>query len=313
MSVLSDPGMRGLLRAGTSGYLEGPTLAELISVGIRRPWLVAAIVAGCAVLGYGVSFLFTPQYRATAVVIPQTDSDMDRAMGSVTTLTGELGGLAALAGLDSMGSQKKNEAIEVLRARATTAQLINQDGLMPILYENLWDKTRNNWREGVRVPSLPEAVDRFAKKVRVITEDRRTGLVTLDITWRDPQLASKWATDMIALVNARMRESAEAEADRTLQYLDGEISHTQAMEMQTVLYRLVATQLRKKLLAEVRDDYAFKVIDPATVPDYRRPDFPNRWLFTGLGAVLGLIAALLVAMILAERERRRAVLPRVTP
>jgi hypothetical protein len=118
---------------------------------------------------------------------------------------------------------------------------------------------------------------------------------------------------MIALVNARMRESAEAEADRTLQYLDGEISHTQAMEMQTVLYRLVATQLRKKLLAEVRDDYAFKVIDPATVPDYRRPDFPNRWLFMGLGAVLGLIAALLVAMILAERERRRAVLPRVTP
>jgi len=258
-----------------------------------------------------VSFIFTPQYRAEAVVIPQTDTDMDRAMGSITTLSNELGGLAALAGLDSMGSQKRNEAIEVLRARATTTQLITQDGLMPILYAKLWDKGRNTWREGVRIPSMTEAVDRFSKKVRVITEDRRTGLVTLAITWRDPQLASKWATDMIALVNARMRETAEAEADRTLHYLDGEIARTQAMEMQVVLYRLVATQLRKKLLAEVRDDYAFKVIDPATVPDIRRPDFPNRPLFAGLGVLFGLIVALIVAMILADRQRRRGPASRI--
>jgi uncharacterized protein involved in exopolysaccharide biosynthesis len=306
MSALSDPGVRGLLRADSGGFAEGPSLAELISVGLRRPWLVAAIVIGSAVAGYGVSFLFTQQYRAEAVVIPQTDSDMDRAMGSVTTLTGELGGLAALAGLDSMGSQKRNEAIEVLRPRATTAQLITQDNLMPILYEKLWDPSHNTWRAGVRVPSMSEAVDRFARKVRVITEDRRTGLLTLAVTWRDPQLASKWATDMIALVNARMRETAEAEADRTLRYLDGEVARTQSVEMQAVLYRLVATQLRKKLMAEVRDDYAFKVIDPATVPDIRRPDFPNRPLFVGLGVIFGLIVALIATMILAERDRRRA-------
>jgi hypothetical protein len=212
-----------------------------------------------------------------------------------------------------MGSQKRNEAIEVLRARATTAQLITQDNLMPILYEKLWDNSRNTWRAGVRVPSMSEAVDRFGRKVRVITEDRRTGLVTLGVTWRDPQLASKWATDMIALVNARMRETAESEADRTLRYLDGEVARTQSVEMQAVLYRLVATQLRKKLLAEVRDDYAFKVIDPATVPDIRRPDFPNRPLFAGLGVLFGLIAALIATMILADRERRRAQLVRKAP
>jgi uncharacterized protein involved in exopolysaccharide biosynthesis len=305
MSALSEPGLPGMLRGDGTGAADGLTISELLSVGVRRPWLVVAIVIGAGVLAYGASFLFTPQYKAEAVVIPQTDSDMDRAMSSVTTLTNELGGLAALAGLDSMGSQKKNEAIEVLRARATTAQLITQDGLMPILYEKLWDKSRNTWRDGVRVPSMTEAVDRFNKKLRVISEDRRTGTVTLAISWRDPQLATKWATDMIALVNARMRETAEAEADRTLHYLDGEIARTQGVEMQAVLYRLVATQLRKKLLAQVRDEYAFKVIDPATLPDWRRPDFPNRPVFAGVGVLLGLVASLVVAMVLAERERRR--------
>jgi uncharacterized protein involved in exopolysaccharide biosynthesis len=305
MSALSEPDLRGVLRDDSGRRADGPSLTELVTVSIRRPWLVAAIVIGSAALAYSVSFLFTPVYRAQVVVMPQTDQDMDRAMGSVSTLTNELGGLAALAGLDSMGSQKKNEAIEVLRARATTAQLIGQDGLMPILYEKLWDKSRNAWRDGVRVPSMTEAVDRFQKKVRVITEDRRTGTVTLDVTWRDPQLATKWATDLITLVNARMRQTAETEADRTLRYLDGEIARTQAVEMQAVLFRLVATQLRKKLLAEVRDEYAFKMIDPATVPDLRRPDFPNRPLFAALGVLVGLIAALVVVMVLAERDRRR--------
>lgn len=47
------------------------------------------------------------------------------------------------------------------------------------------------------------------------------------------------------------------------------------------------------MLANVQEEYAFKVVDPAVVP--QKPIKPQRTLIITLGFLLGLIAALFIA------------------
>ena len=269
---------------------------------LRRHWLlVVLLVVGGAVAGYGISYLFRPRFRAEALVAPHLESGAaSKAMGA---LSGELGGLASLVGLDVGSNVSRAEAIERLKARGTTRRLIEANKLMPVLFADRWNEATKDWKAGVRVPSVDDAIRLFDREVRVVAEDRHTGLITVAITFRDPDLAAQWAGELVRIVNSEMRASAIEEADRTLEYLGREVAKTQVVEMQQAVYRVVEAQLRAKLLAVVRDDYALKVVDPAMPPDPRRPVFPARALFAALGLLAGGIFAGFVLLGFASRRR----------
>ena len=60
--------------------------------------------------------------------------------------------------------------------------------------------------------------------------------------------------------------------------------------------------LQSYMYASGQMDYAFRVIDPPTLPDARERVFPQRTLFLALGLILG---ALLSVPVVLFRERRR--------
>ena len=62
------------------------------------------------------------------------------------------------------------------------------------------------------------------------------------------------------------------------------------MEMQRVFYQLIESQTRIVMLADVRDEYVFQIIDLAVEPD--RKIAPNRSRIVMLGALLGVIVSL---------------------
>jgi uncharacterized protein involved in exopolysaccharide biosynthesis len=291
-----------LRTAGAGRSRETVTVAEIMSTAAQRWRLLLLLLIGGALLGFGLTFVITPRYRAEALVAPHIESAS--AKNPMGALSGELGGLASLVGLDSTGNVARSEAIELLRARSTTARLIEQRQLLPLLFADRWDARQGAWRAGARQPSLAEGVRRFDRGIRVVSEDRHTGLVTVSVTWRDPNQAADWVTTLVRIVNDEMRASAIDEADRTLSYLDREVAKTQVREMQQALFRLVEVQLRTRLLAVVREDYALKVVDPATPPDQRYPVFPLPGLFATLGALLGGLCGALWILFRAARLRR---------
>ena len=55
--------------------------------------------------------------------------------------------------------------------------------------------------------------------------------------------------------------------------------------MRAVLYNLLESEKQKAMLANVNEDFAFEVIDPAVAPETRQK--PNRKLIVALGGVCG--------------------------
>jgi LPS O-antigen subunit length determinant protein (WzzB/FepE family) len=93
--------------------------------------------------------------------------------------------------------------------------------------------------------------------------------------------------------HGRSRSQDVNEANRAIAYLRSQLEQTQLVDMQRVFYQLIESQTRITMLADVRDEYMFRVIDPATMPDQRNS--PRRSLMVIIGAFAGVFLALLLA------------------
>lgn len=264
---------------------------------LARHAVTLGIFIGIFTLGsIGLAFALTPKYRSEVVISP---ADSSSGLGDL----GQLGGLASLAGINigGAGGKKSDEALEYLRSRVFTAGFIQRHGLMPILFANKWDANRKQWRDPDDAPTIAEGVEKFSKKVRQVTEDRRTGIVTVAVIWSDRFAAAQWANWLVAEADMALRERAIAEQSRSVEYLKEEAAKTSTVEIESAIAKVMETELKNAMVARTRDAYAFKVIDPATVRDRKDRDSPNKPLIVVLGAVLGLAVGVIVA---AARQRR---------
>lgn len=250
---------------------------------VRRRVFVGIVTAVVAALALVLAFIMTPTYRSTVMfsVVAENDQlDLGRITRQVP--------IAALAGfLGSPRGRSREEALAVLRSREFTERFIREHGLLPRMFEKRWEPERKAWKSEEDAPEPGEAYRFFDRKVRHITEDRVTGIVTLTVDWRDRAEASAWANALISDSDRRLRELDMAEATRSQRYLEQEMGRTNIVELETALARLMEEQIKRAMFAKVREQFAFKVIDPAVPAD--ADDFvkPNRLAMLLVGAMLG--------------------------
>ncbi len=274
---------------------------SLFAIG-RFLWRHVLVISLCLILSaaaaVGLAYARTQYYRSEVKFSPTNGS----GGGGIGDLAGgNLGGLAALAGLSLGGGGKRSEEfLEYLRSQGFTRRFIERHQLLPVLFARKWDAQRHQWNTD-DPPTLSDGEKRFSKKVRQITEDRRTGIVTLAIVWSDRELAAKWANMLIAEADDELRQRAIAEYNRSTDYLTNETASTSVVELRAAIAKTMESELRDAMLARTRDAYAFKVLDPAIVRDKKDIDSPDKVLYGALGAVFGLLLGVIIA---ASRQRR---------
>jgi uncharacterized protein involved in exopolysaccharide biosynthesis len=259
--------------------------------------LVLASVGGLA--GFALSYCFTPQYKADAVLVPS-----DEILGlSENGGLGSLGGLASLVGVGAPGS-KENEAVETLKSRALTRSFIEANGILPIIFHDRWDSAARKWKVDKlgRVPTLEDGFRKFDKNILTVVENHKTGLITISITWEDPVLATQWTAGLVDAANDRLRTQAVARSTRTLEYLEKVSATMSITEVKASIYKLIESEIKKQMIASGGKDYAFRVVDPPVVPE--RKVFPARSLFLVFGA---LIVPAIGSLILALRRHNGGV------
>ena len=100
---------------------------------------------------------------------------------------------------------------------------------------------------------------------------------------------------MILLANNELRNQAIELGQKSIEFLNDELAKTNVVEIQQSIFNLIEAQIQNIMLANVRDEYAFRVIDPAGMPDLDDHWSPNRPLivlvFLGIGLMLGLLSA----------------------
>jgi uncharacterized protein involved in exopolysaccharide biosynthesis len=269
-------------------------LSEALSV----LWAGRLVIILCTLLvgaiGLTYALLAKPWYRAEVILVP---ADRDSGQGLASQLS-RLGGLAGLAGL-SIGSSNKAEPVAVLQSRGFARTFIEEQGLLTILLAEKWDLDLGKWKGNPDIePDIRDAVEHFTKVVRKVTEDRRTGLVTLRVEWHDPALAATWADLMVRRLNSQMRDRALADAEANVAFLRTELESTQVVSLQQSIGRLLEAELQKLMLARSSEEFSFRIVDPAQVP--KKKFKPQRALIV-LGSLLvgGLLG---VALVLVRRS-----------
>ena len=270
------------------------TVIRLLWDGKRT--IVAAVVL-TTVLFTVVAFVATPMYRASAVVI---ESGLDTGANSgMAALGSQLGGLANLAGINIGGNTSRlEESLAVLTSREFTERFIRDKDLMKVLFEDEWNKEAQTWK-GDRDdwPSLVEGFRKFDEEVRTASFDTLSGLVSLDIEWEDPELAADWANELIVRLNDEMRQRAIQSANDSIGYLESELEITATEETRQAISRLLESQIRSRMLANVTQEYVFRVVDKALPPDERRPVWPRKGLLIASGFVAGLFIGIAIVLL----------------
>lgn len=259
--------------------------ALLAKLATRRWFILASTLGFCAAFT-AAAFLMTPVYRSTTILVPVTEN---RTSGMLGSALGQLGGLASIAGLNLTGQgSETEEALAVLHSRQFTEAFIKDYNLLPKLYSKRWDAVNHKWKgDPDKVPTLGKAYKRFDKDVRSVIQDKKTNLVTLQIDWKDRNEAADWANELVRRLNEEMRARAIAKADASTGYLDKELAATTTTAARDAIGRLLETQIKQRMLANVTQEYAFRVVDRALPADRDDPVSPQKGLLFVVGLLIG--------------------------
>ena len=241
-------------------------------------------------------------------------------------IPGQLGGLAALAGVNLGGvrGEKTELAIEILKSRQFIIRFIEKyDLFVPIMAAEGWNSNDNSlvinsdiyesdtklWVREVKPPYNPkpsalETYEVFMESLEV-TQDKASGMVTFSILHLSPFLAKDWASLLVTEINDEMRSIELTEAQDSISYLNQQIEQTSIADVRKMLFSLIEEQSKTIMLANVREEYIFKTVDPAIVPEKKIK--PARALLVLLISFIGVVLSftlVLLQRILKNKQRQ---------
>ena len=279
------------------------SIAGLIMGAIRRWKLSLAIGLVCVIAAAVVSLLMKPVYRAEMVVAPASNTG---GLGGLGDLAGQFGGIAALAGLPLGRDDSRAESLGVLRSQLLIQKLIESNQLMPLLFADKWDPVAKAWKSGTKAPTMGDALRLFSKRILQVREDLKSGLIIVRVEWTDRALCARWATQIVELANEVMRQRTISESAAALKMLEKEYESAISVSLRSAISNVMEAQMRARAMAEVRPQFAFKIVDPPVVPDVDKRVRPTRTLIVLLGAFVGALLAVLIAAFLDAFQRQRA-------
>jgi len=290
-------------------------LKELFLVIWKGKWIIMLLTILFA--GGGVFYAKSqPNTYISSVLLAPAQDEGSSGLG------GQLGGLAALAGVNigggGSGTDVKTQALAVLQSRIFIDAFIEKNNLLvPLMASEKWfpelkewSKEKQKWNEAPAKhilnaeiydrknqqwlideetnkslkPTMWEANKAFKALVSV-SEDKENGMVTLSITHHSPIIAKQWAELLVLEINAWMKNDKLIETDKNIGYLRKQLEQVAIAEVRTLFYQMIEEQFKNKMLAEVQAEYVFKTIDPAIVPEEKAG--PKRALICVLATLLG--------------------------
>jgi uncharacterized protein involved in exopolysaccharide biosynthesis len=277
------------------------TALDQIAALVRRYWY--CVLAGL-LLGAGAGAIYAFKAKViyqSDVVVAVAPPDTDPVAGGIT---GALRGVAGLAGLSIGQGDKSGEYLAVLQSRQLAETFIRKHQLLPVLFAKRWDQASQTWRKAgsAKIPTEEDAYRLFDRKVRSVTQDRKSGLVTISMRWSDRKLVAEWAAAYVRGANDLLRERTLREVAGSLAFLEQQLQKSTEVAVRQSVFQLVEAQKKQEMLANVREDFAFRVLDPAKAPDADHFIKPKRPLAIAAGALAGILAGLAAAFWLARRR-----------
>ena len=295
-----------------SQYDDEIDLRELFGVLWAGKIKIIAITAMFAVASVIYALSVPNQYKATALLAPaQSDG------GGLSGALGQLGGLASLAGV-SLGGGESGEAQiaqEIMKSWSYIEGFIADNNIAVEVYaaegwskgsntleinNDAYDVGTSKWlledeSGAIKPPGSWQLFQAFSGMLSV-SEDKKSGLVSVSIEYYSPQIAKQWVDMYVESINRFMQQRQIDKVTRNINYLQEQIEKTAIAEMQEVFYTIIEEQTKNKMLAEASPDYVFVAVGPSMVPELKSQ--PKRALICILGTLLGGMLSVLLVLIM---------------
>jgi uncharacterized protein involved in exopolysaccharide biosynthesis len=245
--------------------------------------IVAIVVAATAV----ASLLMTPVYEARAVISPAT------AKPSEPT------GISAIAlqfGVASPASSNMSEIANLLKSNILREKVLVKYNLVPILFSGKpakWKSEEEKMWAGIRF--LETAI-----KVNPVQKDN---IIQITADFKDPKVARDLVNFALIELIEYMSSEAKRVAETNKKYLESQLDKTADPFIKTKLYTLIAQQIETSMMAEVKENFAFKIVDPPRVPD--RKIKPKRTQMVIVAFTVSLFLAIFLAFVKEYVEKVR--------
>jgi len=284
-------------------------LSDLIKALVKGKWIILATTALFIAASVFYALSLPNVYKSEVTLVPSSES------GGLN-IPGQLGGLAALAGvnLGGKGGDKTALAIEILKSREFLGRFIEENDLyIPVMATKGWnraadkllinneiyDENQKMWVREVEEPFQPkpsilETITEF-KKLISISQDKMSGMVKLTVEYYSPIIAKNWADALVKQINEEMRNRDSAEAEKSINYLNQQIENTNLSEMRSMLFTLIEEQMKTKMLAHARQEYVLKTIDAAVIAELKSG--PKRALIVVMAAIFGLVLSMMIVIL----------------
>lgn len=255
-------------------------ILEYIKIFWQGKWYIIIITFAFAIGSVFYAKSLPNKYKSEALLAPV--SEKKDALGGLS----QLGGLASLAGVNlssSGGIDKTALAIETLKSRNFLGKFITSHKLTPVLFKDVSPE-----------PSIQKACLKLQSMISIIS-DNKTKMIRISIEHESSELAKQLVTDLISEINDNMKQRDLEEAQKSIDYLNTQISQTNLADIRSILYQLIEEQTKTLMLVNVRAEYIFKTIDPAIVPENKSK--PNRAVIFITGTFIGVVLSLVLVLI----------------
>ncbi|WP_265468221.1 Wzz/FepE/Etk N-terminal domain-containing protein [Aeromonas salmonicida] len=274
-------------------------------------WIIISTLVG-AVIAVTFAISLPNVYRSEALLAPSAEQQG----GGLAAMAAQFGGLASLAGvnLSGGGSDKTAIAVEIGKSRQFLSHFIRQHQLeVPLMAvakadkatgelvidEGAYDVASKKWVREVPPGKSVEPTDwelvKGFRDVASISQDAKSGLVTVAVEYYSPELAKQWVDWLVADLNEAMKLRDQTDATRNITYLTAQLEKTPVADMQKVFYQLIEDQTKTLMLTEVNQEYVFKTLDPAVVAEEKAK--PKRALIAVLGTLLGGMLGVMIVLV----------------
>ena len=297
--------------ATTNDYDDEIDLRELASVLWINKFRIIAITAVFAVGSIMYALSIPNQYKATALLAPAHSDG-----GGLSSALGQLSGLASFGGFN-LGRQEADEskvAQEIMKSWSFIETFIADNDLAVEVWavkgwskgsnvlhlnQDAYDSENSQWltkdsNGDIAPPTSWQLFQKFSRMLSV-SEDKKSGLVSVSIEYYSPQMAKEWLDLYVTSINQHMQSRQVAKVSNNIDYLEAQIDKTSIAEMREVFYTLIEEQTKNKMVAEASPEYAFVAVSPSMVPEQKSQ--PKRALICMLGTLLGGMLSVLLVLV----------------
>lgn len=243
-------------------------------------WMVCIFTLATIIL----SLFMTNIYTARAVIKPSSQS---QSGGKLSALASQFGGLASLAGIAMPSSASSTEIVALLESNILKKEVIENHQLLPVLFKDQWDENTKSWKkpgislnplkligkftsgESKKEPGVPDTWDgiRILSDIVKINYDMKEDIITISVDFPEPDMAARIANYFVLTLNDHMSMEAKRIATTNREYLEQQLTRTSDPIVQQKIYNLIADKIETTMMAEVKEGFAFKVLDPPMAPD----------------------------------------------